>query len=65
MASFTASGTLLSATLALRTGARCRIAIGAGMLLMGFVLHESQSQTGYLSLFIGWFLLLCCFASMT
>lgn len=61
MASFTASGTLLSATLALRTGARCRIAIGAGMLLMGFVLHESQSQTGYLSLFIGWFLLLCCF----
>lgn len=61
IASFTASGTLISAILALRTGTRCRIAIGAGMLLMGFVIHESQSQTGYLSLFIGWSLLLCAF----
>lgn len=58
MASFTASGTLISAVLALRTGPRYRIAIGIGMVLMGFVVHGCQSQTGYLALFIGWPLLL-------
>ena len=44
MASFTASGTLLSATLALRTGARCRIAIGAGMLLMGLCCMKASPR---------------------
>ena len=58
MASFTACGVLLSAPLFLRLHRGYRIAIGIGL---GFVLHESQSQTGYLSLVIGEVLLLAVF----
>ena len=53
IASFTACGVLLSAPLFLRLHRGYRIAIGIGLVMMGFVLHESQSQTGYLSLVIG------------
>ncbi|MDM2758355.1 O-antigen ligase family protein [Citrobacter sp. Cpo148] len=58
MASFTACGVLLSAPLFLRLHRGYRIAIGIGLIMMGFVLHESQSQTGYLSLVVGEVLLL-------
>ena len=46
LASFTACGVLLSATLFLRLRDGYRIVIGVGLVMMGFVLHESQSQTG-------------------
>lgn len=61
IASFTACGVLLSAPLFLRLHRGYRIAIGIGLVMMGFVLHESQSQTGYLSLVIGEVLLLAVF----
>lgn len=61
MASFTACGVLLSAPLFLRLHGGYRIAIGIGLVMMGFVLHESQSQTGYLSLVVGEALLLAVF----
>lgn len=63
MASFTACGVLLSALLFLRIHGRARIAIGFACVLMGFVLHECQSQTGYLSLAVGEVLLLAIFPS--
>ena len=58
IASFTACGVLLSAPLFLRLHRGYRIAIGIGL---GFVLHESQSQTGYLSLVVDEVLLLAVF----
>lgn len=61
MASFTACGVLLSATLFLRLRDGYRIVIGVGLVMMGFVLHESQSQTGYLSVAVGEALLLMVF----
>ncbi|WP_208744667.1 O-antigen ligase family protein [Citrobacter portucalensis] len=61
IASFTACGVLLSAPLFLRLHRGYRIAIGIGLVMMGFVLHESQSQTGYLSLVVGEVLLLAVF----
>lgn len=61
LASFTACGVLLSATLFLRLRDGYRIVIGVGLVMMGFVLHESQSQTGYLSLVVGEVLLLAVF----
>ncbi len=44
MASFTACGVLLSALLFLRLRGGYRIIIGIALVIMGFVLHESQSQ---------------------
>lgn len=61
MASFTACGTLLSVVLALRLRGRKIIAMVFALGVMGFVLHESQSQTGYLSLVVGEALLLMIF----
>ncbi len=61
MASFTACGVLLSATLFLRLRDGYRIVIGVGLVMMGFVLHESQSQTGYLSVAVGEVLMLMVF----
>lgn len=61
LASFTACGVLLSALLFLRLGGRYRIVFGIALVMMGFVLHESQSQTGYLSLAVGEVLLLAVF----
>ncbi|MEH5058247.1 O-antigen ligase family protein, partial [Citrobacter braakii] len=61
MASFTASGVLLSAPLFLRLRDRYRIVIGIALVMMGFVLHESQSQTGYVSVVVGEVLLLVVF----
>ncbi|EGT0659892.1 O-antigen ligase family protein [Citrobacter werkmanii] len=61
LASFTACGVLLSALLVLRLGGRYRIVCGIALVMMGFVLHESQSQTGYLSLAVGEVLLLAVF----
>ncbi|MBJ9568971.1 O-antigen ligase family protein [Citrobacter braakii] len=61
MAGFTASGVLLSAPLFLRLRDRYRIVIGIALVMMGFVLHESQSQTGYVSVVIGEVLLLVVF----
>lgn len=61
LASFTACGVLLSALLFLRLGGRYRIVLGIALVMMGFVLHESQSQTGYLSLAVGEVLLLAVF----
>ncbi|MCU6175599.1 O-antigen ligase family protein [Citrobacter cronae] len=61
LASFTACGVLLSALLFLRQGGRYRIVFGVALVMMGFVLHESQSQTGYLSLAVGEVLLLVVF----
>ncbi|UBX43948.1 O-antigen ligase family protein [Citrobacter werkmanii] len=61
LASFTACGVLLSALLFLRLGGRYRIVIGITLVMMGFVLHESQSQTGFLSLAVGEVLLLAVF----
>ena len=61
LASFTACGVLLSATLFLRLRDGYRIVIGVGLVMMGFVLHESQSQTGYLALVVGEVLLLAVF----
>ena len=60
MASFTACGVLLSALL-LRLRGGYRIIIGIALVIMGFVLHESQSQTGYLSVAVGEVLLLAVF----
>ncbi len=65
LASFTACGVLLSATLFLRLRDGYRIVIGVGLVMMGFVLHESQSQTGYLSLVVGEVLLLAVFPGAT
>lgn len=61
MASFTACGVLLSATLFLRLRDGYRIVIGVGLVMMGFVLHESQSANRYLSVAIGEALLLMVF----
>lgn len=61
LASFTACGVLLSVLLFLRLRDGYRIVIGMGLVLMGFVLHESQSQTGYLSVAVGEALLLLVF----
>ncbi|POT25280.1 Tat pathway signal sequence [Citrobacter freundii] len=61
LASFTACGVLLSVPLFLRLRDGYRIVIGMGLVLMGFVLHESQSQTGYLSVAVGEALLLLVF----
>lgn len=61
LASFTACGVLLSALLVLRLRGRSRIVFGIALMMMGFVLHESQSQTGYLSLAVGEVLLLAVF----
>ncbi|HDS4382143.1 Wzy polymerase domain-containing protein [Klebsiella aerogenes] len=61
MASFTACGVLLSALLFLRLRGGYRIIIGIALVIMGFVLHESQSQTGYLSVAVGEVLLLAVF----
>lgn len=61
LASFTACGVLLSALLVLRLRGRYRIVFGIALVMMGFVLHESQSQTGYLSLAVGEVLLLAVF----
>ncbi|EFE08147.1 O-antigen ligase family protein [Citrobacter youngae] len=61
LASFTACGVLLSALLFLRLRGRYRIVGGIALAMMGFVLHESQSQTGYLSLLVGEVLLLAVF----
>lgn len=60
LASFTACGVLLSATLfyGCATGINCH---RGWLVMMGFVLHESQSQTGYLSLVVGEVLLLAVF----
>ncbi|HAW2567081.1 TPA: Tat pathway signal sequence, partial [Escherichia coli] len=58
MASFTACGVLLSALLFLRLRGGYRIIIGIALVIMGFVLHESQPQTGYLSVAVGEVLLL-------
>lgn len=61
MASFTACGVLLSALLYLRLRGGYRIIIAIALVIMGFVLHESQSQTGYLSVAVGEALLLAVF----
>lgn len=61
MASFTACGVLLSTLLFLRLRSGYRIIIGIALVIMGFVLHESQSQTGYLSVAVGEVLLLAVF----
>lgn len=63
LASFIASGSLLAALLSLRLCGWRQQSACAAQFIMGFVLHEAQSQTGYLSLLAGWPLLLWIFSS--